>query len=560
MAAFKCPEIVDNPNGWGPCTLPEKFKDIPYQPFSKADRLGKAADFTGTAFVGRRDRYAANFGAGGDIFAYYEENDESSFQLVDTSKAPKPFRKKTWQNRNLQRIRRDERRMGGMQTLSRGGVRERDRQRQERKQQKRWGAGRKRYQERTQIKARDPSVDVQASWEVKEELDFSKLNKISFKGDTEAKDLLMCGSVNLYDKSFDRITTRTEKPLRHIERTFHNNSTTDDPHIRTFSRTEGNVFATDAILSQLMACTRSVYSWDIVVHRVQDKLFFDKRDDSDFDYLTVNETAQEPPQDEGDHYNSPERLSLEATYINQTFSQQCLKSASKDYGPNPFAQEGEPVASVAYRYRKWDLGDDITLISRCEHNAIVREKDPKDEKTVQEKLVNVHALHEWNPKASGIDWRQKLDVQRGSVLATEVKNNSCKIARWTLESLLAGSEQLRFGYVTRNAPNDPQHHVILGVQPFKPIELANQINLKLDNAWGVLKHLIQICMKLDEGKYVILKDPMKPVIRIYSVPQDTFEDDDEEDDDDEDDDEDDEEDDDEEEQAQAAPERKVTAL
>ena len=41
------------------------------------------------------------------------------------------------------------------------------------------------------------------------------------------------------------------------------------------------------------------------------------------DYLTVNETAKEPPQDE-EGKNSPGSLAIEATYINQNFSQQML--------------------------------------------------------------------------------------------------------------------------------------------------------------------------------------------------------------------------------------------
>lgn len=41
MAKFHAPVIQDNPSGWGPCAVPEKFKDMPYQPFSKGDRLGK---------------------------------------------------------------------------------------------------------------------------------------------------------------------------------------------------------------------------------------------------------------------------------------------------------------------------------------------------------------------------------------------------------------------------------------------------------------------------------------------------------------------------------------
>ena len=41
------------------------------------------------------------------------------------------------------------------------------------------------------------------------------------------------------------------------------------------------------------------------------------------DYLTVSETAKQPPQDEAG-INSPQSLAVEATYINQNFSQQML--------------------------------------------------------------------------------------------------------------------------------------------------------------------------------------------------------------------------------------------
>jgi hypothetical protein len=42
---FSIPTLHDNVDGWGPCTVPEEYKDIPYAPFSKNDRLGKAADW-----------------------------------------------------------------------------------------------------------------------------------------------------------------------------------------------------------------------------------------------------------------------------------------------------------------------------------------------------------------------------------------------------------------------------------------------------------------------------------------------------------------------------------
>jgi hypothetical protein len=50
MAAlpFQLPEVEDNATGWGPQGEPSVFAGIPYQPFSKSDKLGKvAAEFTG---------------------------------------------------------------------------------------------------------------------------------------------------------------------------------------------------------------------------------------------------------------------------------------------------------------------------------------------------------------------------------------------------------------------------------------------------------------------------------------------------------------------------------
>merc|ERR1719436_1877872 len=66
-----------------------------------------------------------------------------------------------------------------------------------------------------------------------------------------------------------------------------------------------------------------------------------------------------------------------------------------------------------------------------------------------------------------IHWRDKLDSQRGAVLATELKNNSCKLAKWTVSALLAGSDQLKFGYVARVHARGTNKNVLRGTQQFK---------------------------------------------------------------------------------------------
>jgi len=373
------------------------------------------------------------------------------------------------------------------------------------------------------------SVNIKPTWKVVEEMDFVRLNKLSLPGIHDGVDLYKCGSLEYYDKQYDRVTCRNEKPLQRINRTYFAVTTTDDPVIRKLSKTEGKVFATDSIIATLMCATRSVISWDVVVQRVGDKLFFDKRENSEFDLLTVNETAADPPfveEDGKNSINSPKQLALEATYINHNFARQVLKPGDNGQrftfeNPNPFIDPDlkdvdEP--SVAYKYRKFNLGGGVDVVVRTEMDAVAF--GPSGD----HQFMNIKGLNEWDYKASGgINWRQKLDIQRGAVLANELKNNSCKLAKWTVESMLAGSDQLKFGYVSRVHVKDTSKHAILGTQQFKPREFADQINLNMDNAWGILRCLIDTCLKLPQGKYLILKDPNKPCLLLYDIPQNTFE-------------------------------------
>lgn len=50
------------------------------------------------------------------------------------------------------------------------------------------------------------------------------------------------------------------------------------------------------------------------------------------------------------------------------------------------------MASVAYRYRKWDLDNGVVLIARCEHDAVMH--GPNGEL----QFVTIKALNEWDSK------------------------------------------------------------------------------------------------------------------------------------------------------------------
>lgn len=51
------------------------------------------------------------------------------------------------------------------------------------------------------------------------------------------------------------------------------------------------------------------------------------------------------------------------------------------------------------------------------------------------------------------------------------------------------------------------------------------MNLNIANGWGIVRTIVDMVLKMDDGKYVLVKDPNKNVLRLYQVPADTFEDD-----------------------------------
>ena len=172
---------------------------------------------------------------------------------------------------------------------------------------------------------------------------------------------------------------------------------------------------------------------------------------------------------------------------------------------------------MAYRYRRFNLGG-IRLVVRCELNGWTTKNE-------QEQLFTCYALNEWDPRLPGsMPWREKIDIQRGAVLGNEIKNNSCKLAKWTAQSILADADMMKIGFVSRVKPTKETEHAILATQSYKPKDFANQIYLSPVNLWGIIKMFCELLHKKEDGKYVLIKDPNKSTVRLYSVPLNTFED------------------------------------
>jgi len=589
---FLVPFVAPNPDSWGPPgpgadegnpNAPPssgKFLELPYAPFGRSDRLGRAADFTNLSRgdrsrfnrQGRYDKNDRNNDRRNNKNNEDSDVEDETFQLVDTSKATTtkrfvpPAAKRRQHTARLRQVNARRQQQGGTAfPLSkqegfggrgrggagarggRGGRGGRGR-----------GRGRGRGYNNNRID-RQPSVSVQPDWVKVEELDLAKVtknlagaitadSKKSKKALEESipkpQDVLWCGFLDQYNEMYDKITARQPVPLKRMAtKEFYPVTTTDDPVLEKLAvdgiggagdGDKRSVFVTDNILAHLMTCSRSVYPWDLVIQKTAGGLLFlDKRDNSQLDYLTVWETSYNapPPSKEGEdsssNINTPERLGLEATTINQNFSQQILKkSGRKDMDlPNPFFDEddadGMEPASVAYRYRKFELDPNTTLVCRTELHGLVKKTQ----------YMTAFSLNEYNPPpVNGVPsqtqtWRDRIDSQRGSVLANELKNNSFKLAKWTAQSLLAGADQMKIGFCSRSNPKSAYDHVILATQFYRPKDFASQITLSETQMWAMIRMFVTMFAKQEEGKYVLMREPNKAVLTMYKVPQETFEED-----------------------------------
>jgi translation initiation factor 3 subunit D len=500
------------------------------------------------------------------LFTVAVAEDESSFSVVDntrTSTRGRGF------GRGGGTIFRGRGQRGGAQRGGRGGFQRADaggRRGQDRfydNRGGRGGRGGRRFGWRDWDKPqrnRDSSVTIRPEWNMLEEIDFARLSKLNLET-ADGEDIGSYGFLYYYDRTYDKAAVKnTERKLQSLERAAYNVTTTADPVIQELAeKDEATIFATADILSMLMCAPRSVYSWDIVIIQHGNKIYFDKRENSSIDLVTVNENAMDAPMEVPDSgaakasaeatLNSPSALALEASIINHNFALQTVieSESNKVEFPhgNPFynpSEETEPLASKCYKYRRFDLSlesdeEPLALIMRTEVDAVM-----KNNVTGEDQTVTLKALNEFDSKAAGSggapDWRSKLTAQRGAVLATEMKNNNCKLARWATQAILARADVMKLGFVSRVNPRSAAAHVILGVLGYKPREFATQMNMNLANGWGIVRTIVDLIRRRteqsqddeEEGgekvrKYILVKDPNKPVLRIYGIPTNTFEED-----------------------------------
>lgn len=525
--------------GWAP--QPKVTPSIPYSTFSRTGNLPKPIDWTQAS----RGRSHSNVDADHEVDSDAEENaftpaddfnpdgEEGDFNWVDrkelsNSSANKALKSRAGRGRLMYSARKavqakaargpenlritNKAKAKALQIHAQGGVK------------RRWHKGKwsKRWGNKTNTACEQLyALDVKEHWELVSTLEIKDVAASPAVVVPKAKDIQMAGHVRLYDASVVErsasaktpigLAVPTGAPLDTMKRTL-----AQDAIMKALmdKKTSGPVvYSSDSVISALMACGTSVNAWDIIVTKRGDTLVLDSRTDSILDSVIVNETGTEPLPEDPESINCAPQLADEATLVNTRFQEQVLGARPVKVGATlPFAVKPEhaPIAT-AFRYRAFTLpgGDEEaeapTLVVRCGVSG----------GNASKQFVAVHAFTEFDSKYTGLEWRPRIDTQRGLLLANQFNNNSFKVTRWLAEAWLAGVAEMRFGYVSRTLVHDNSSHEILGVQRYTPAQLGTHIKIRESMLWGALNNVISTLRELPDGDYIVYRAIEEPALQIY---------------------------------------------
>jgi translation initiation factor 3 subunit D len=179
-----------------------------------------------------------------------------------------------------------------------------------------------------------------------------------------------------------------------------------------------SLFTNDQLLSSLMTLKYSNFPWEMEINKSGKILIMDRLNEQIgyAELLTQNENfSGNLPDEEKDMH----KLCVESTNVNKYFQHQVCHKDDQAYGE-------ESDHPGAYKYRKWNIDNgEVSVFLRSTIDALVETSEGELEECMV-KTLNEHDLNASN-------WRKKFkDNQKGHIFSSEMKNQTCKIAKWII--------------------------------------------------------------------------------------------------------------------------------
>ena len=342
---------------------------------------------------------------------------------------------------------------------------------------------------------------------------------------------------------------------------FNFKSAIQDPYILEFAnRSNANIFTTENVMTSIMCCNRSKYSFDIVINKIGNKIFLDERSKV-LSVMSVDETSQHRPTKKGtfSKINWYQFLAQEATYINHVFTEQMVFHSNERYvqrlKPHPFLNEvnnsgsnamnkknknnkqqqqqqqigsnaQQSVSSKAFSYNQYDVTDNISVICRCSIDGYIVRGTGSDSSQKKKDWVKIYALNQYDPnKSRTTPWIKHLDTKDSSILYQEITNNNFKCARWAINAHLSDAKYIKLGFICRSDVHSTERHLIVGVKTYETDDfIKNKVRIRsVNEVWTIFAKFIKCIQDLEkDGRYIAVRDPLKQYIRIYKVSDDSF--------------------------------------
>lgn len=378
-------------------------------------------------------------------------------------------------------------------------------------------------------KLKEPSVGLKDHWRLVK--DFNLLEELC----KERHPKLREGATLTTVGTLHEINPKWEKSHKIVPLTPCNGKTRVDPRTcqdpimqRYMNSGAGNIFITDTIAALIMTCWRSQYSWDVMIDKEGDRLVFDKRQKSNISIYTVDENAQgnAAPTHGEDRRPSKDQfgeLARECTQANVAFSEQLIsgrgKVACKERNiPFSTSDATKAKSRVAYLYRQFQY-DEGTVVCRCEVNGYQGTKND---------LVLTRCVLQYNPQSSQAqDWKKTIGTKYRTIMLGAIRQNRSMVARWTAQAILAGAKKVKLGFVARNRITSNTSHSLCTTRSFTDKEMANEVNGGNGrdmprNMWGMFFAIVKTVRAEEDGRFILVKDPNQPRLRIYRIYDNEF--------------------------------------
>ncbi|KAL0211510.1 hypothetical protein P9112_009808 [Eukaryota sp. TZLM1-RC] len=451
--------------------------EIPYKPFLRTEKLGRVADIS-SAHPPSKSKES--------------RTGEGAFFAVDIKTTQKKPARRTAPSTRKTQVQQPQRR------------------------EQRY-TGRRRYvkPDRT-ISAvlRSLAVDPDVSWELLQEYSLTNLGKTNLPESVkiESTNVGDYGSLRIYDKSFDTVTSRTKRSLVGDSIAPPNPTASKDPVFAEMAASgKANVFATSDVLTSLMTAPRSVISFDVAVVKKNGCYWLDKRSDAImFEGVSIDENSTTAPfKDKGP--DSPLELFKEVNSVCNLVRDELLVSVPDsvpDLESPPSELSIPDNVSYGFRYKIFELPSGFRLALRLPLNGLLQGSDGSLEH------LYVRTLYEWFEQSGLNGWKHRVDKKKGAILAEELHANTTQMGKWALEGILADISMVQLAFVSRVADTAPD---LLSTMYGTNKGILQQLNLSLSNCWANVMVLLDEISRQSDGIYCVLRPYGKSVLRLYSA-------------------------------------------